>query len=96
MKPHRIQFPYTESHPLSQDEVHFVLHTEQGPEKIRFHDYDVIYRHPGLYEQLFYDRLKCQSPSKVASILGTAVRQAGRAPEHPAGARSRRRQRHHG
>src|SRR5699024_4845336 len=43
--------------------------------KMRFHDYNEIYQVPGLYEQLFYDRLKCTSPSKVASILRAAVDQ---------------------
>ncbi len=80
MKLHRIQFPTTEAQALSQDEVSFTLQTENGDEVIRFHDYDVIYGHPGLYEQLFYDRLKCQSPSKVASILRSAVEQAGEQP----------------
>ncbi len=80
MKLHRIQFPHSDAQDLSQDEVSFVLHTDKGPETIRFHDYDVIYDHPGLYEQLFYDRLKCQSPAKVASILASAVHQAGEAP----------------
>ena len=36
---------------------------------MRFHEYGEIYSRPGLYEQLFYDRLKCQSPQKVAEIL---------------------------
>lgn len=44
--------------------------------KIRFHDYDEIYRIPGLYEQVFYDRLKCVSPTKVASILQSAINQS--------------------
>ena len=48
--------------------------------RIRFHDYDEIYRRPGLYEQLFYDRLKCQSPGKVATVLGQAVLKAGEVP----------------
>jgi len=43
--------------------------------KIRFHDYHELYNHPGLYEQLFYDRLKCQSPQKVADILKSSVSQ---------------------
>lgn len=80
MKLHRIQFPSTEAAELAQDEVSFVLNTAKGDQRIRFHDYDVIYGHPGLYEQLFYDRLKCQSPSKVASILSSAVEQAGEVP----------------
>lgn len=77
MKRNRIQFPHTETHHLSQDEVHFFLHEDDGPRQIRFHDYDVMYTYPGLYEQIFYDRLKCQSPAKVASILKSAVEQAG-------------------
>ncbi|MFV0316284.1 MAG: class I SAM-dependent DNA methyltransferase [Microthrixaceae bacterium] len=80
MKLHRIQFPHTEAQSLGQDEVSFTLQSDGGDEVIRFHDYDVIYSHAGLYEQLFYDRLKCQSPSKVASILGSAVEQAGELP----------------
>lgn len=74
---HRIQFPHQEAQDLGQDEVSFLLRTESGDQRIRFHDYDVIYSYPGLYEQLFYDRLKCQSPSRVASILRSAVDQAG-------------------
>jgi hypothetical protein len=31
--------------------------------RIRFHDYDEIYRVPGLYEHLFYEVLDCKSPS---------------------------------
>lgn len=80
MKLHRIQFPQSEATELSQDEVSFTLLAEGGDEVIRFHDYDVIYQHQGLYEQLFYDRLKCQSPERVARILGSAVEQAGEVP----------------
>ncbi len=80
MRLHRIQFPHTEAQELAQDEVSFVLQTDDGDERIRFHDYDLIYQHAGLYEQLFYDRLKCQSPSMVASILRSAVEQAGEFP----------------
>lgn len=77
MKLHRITFPQADAKELSQDEVSFTLRTDAGDEVIRFHDYDVIYSHPGLYEQLFYDRLKCQSPSTVARILSSALEQAG-------------------
>ncbi len=80
MKLHRIQFPTTEAAELTQDEVSFTLNTDGVQRQVRFHDYDVIYGYPGLYEQLFYDRLKCQSPSKVASILASAVTQAGETP----------------
>lgn len=75
-KRHRIQFPQAEAHRLAQDEVYFYLvDAEGGKTKVRFHDYDRIYREPGLYEQVFYDRLKCNSPVKVAEILKSAVDQ---------------------
>lgn len=75
-KRHRIQFPKTESSNLNQDEAYFYLQGSGGQRKIRFHDYDDIYLVQGLYEQVFYDRLKCTSPSKVATILESAVKQS--------------------
>lgn len=74
---HRIQFPKPESSSLTQDEAWFYLQDVDDQRKIRFHDYDEIYKVPGLYEQIFYDRLKCSSPAKVASILESAVKQSG-------------------
>ena len=40
---------------------------DQGGQKIKieFHDYDRIYAIPGLYEHLFYERYKCNSPEVV-------------------------------
>jgi len=73
---HRIQFPKPESSDLNQDEAWFYLQDTGDERKIRFHDYDEIYRIPGLYEQIFYDRLKCTSPAKVASILESALKQS--------------------
>ena len=75
-KRHRIQFPKGESSQLNQDKTYFFLKDSGGQRKIRFHDYNDIYQIPGLYEQLFYDRLKCSSPVKVTSILEAAVRQS--------------------
>jgi SAM-dependent methyltransferase len=74
-KRHRIQFPKGESSSLNQDEAYFYLQGSGGKRKIKFHDYDEIYQVEGLYEQIFYDRLKCTSPSKVASILEAGVKQ---------------------
>lgn len=75
LKRHRIQFPKPESSNLNQDESWFYLQEGDKQRKIRFHDYDKIYDVPGLYEQIFYDRLKCTSPEKVASILESALKQ---------------------
>jgi len=70
-----IRFPQQSVANLDQDKAYFYI-TQGGKEsRVRFHDYDVIYSIPGLYEQLFYERLKCQSPAKVTEILHTAVEQ---------------------
>lgn len=73
---YNVQFPPPDGE-LEQDEAYFYLLEEgRGRSRLRFHDYDRIYARPGLYEQLFYERLKCQSPQKVADILRTALRQS--------------------
>jgi SAM-dependent methyltransferase len=75
-KRHRIQFPKKVDHDLNQDEAYFYLQGTEKQRKIKFHAYDEIYQVQGLYEQIFYDRLKCTSPSKVTSILKSAVGQS--------------------
>lgn len=74
-KRHNIQFPREGGHHLDQDEAFFYLVHNGTRERIRFHDYSKLYSIPGLYEQLFYDRLKCQSPRKVSQILKAALAQ---------------------
>ena len=72
---HHIRFPATDPHSLNQDEAYFTL-VEDGQEiQLRFHEYADIYKRPGLYEQLFYQRLKCSSPKKVGDILGKVLRE---------------------
>jgi len=75
---HRIKFPPFNVADLDQDEAFFYLADEDGGEdhKIRFHDYGALYERPGLYEELFYHRLKCQSPGKVGRILKETVDEA--------------------
>ena len=75
-KRHRIQFPKPESSDLNQDEAYFYLQDAGEQRKIRLHDYDRIYQVQGLYEQVFYDRLKCTSPKKATSILESSVKQS--------------------
>ena len=71
---HNIRFPSIDTNNLSQDEAYFTLTDSNGVETdLRFHDYDAIYAREGLYEQLFYDRLKCHSPEKVVAILRHAM-----------------------
>jgi predicted TPR repeat methyltransferase len=70
---YKIRLPQTESRQLRQDEVYFLLEEQDCNKTIRFHDYAEIYRHPGLYEQLFYDRLKCRSPQVISQMLKKVV-----------------------
>ena len=72
-KRHQIQFPRSELSIQNQDETYFYIQESDDRRKIRFHDYSEIYKIQGLYEQIFYDRLKCKSPSKVSSILDSAI-----------------------
>lgn len=66
---HNISFPISEPHALAQDEAFFLLKEDGRELKIRFHDYDQIYDRPGLYEQLYYQRLRCASPRKARDLL---------------------------
>lgn len=73
-KLYRVQFPPEQEHDLGQDEAYFYLMDEGKRQRVRFHDYDEIFLRPGLYEQLFYDRLKCTSPKKVSELLERSLR----------------------
>lgn len=71
---YNVSFPPSEPARLGQDEAYFYL-VEDGQEiRLRFHDYGEIYNRPGLYEQLFYQRLKCASPKTVCGILANVLR----------------------
>jgi predicted TPR repeat methyltransferase len=45
--------------------------------RLRFHDYAELYERPGLYEYLFYDILKCDSPRRVVNLLGAVRAELG-------------------
>lgn len=75
-KRYRIQFPPTDATTLGQDEVYVYLREGDEKHTIRLHDYDQLYARPGLYEQLVYDRLQCQSPSVVVDVLTYSVSQS--------------------
>lgn len=66
---YRIQFPPEQEHNLEQNEAYFNLIENGSASRILLHDYDQIFSKPGLYEQLFYERLKCSSPKKVSELL---------------------------
>jgi predicted TPR repeat methyltransferase len=70
---YNLQLPITELHQLAQNEAFFYLNLGSEKIKIRFHDYADLYKHPNLYEQLYYERLKCNSPAVVTSILKNTI-----------------------
>src|SRR3546814_14450838 len=75
---HRIRLPDVNFSSQPESDVYFVLDHEDGrSEHIRFHDYDSIYGIPGLYEQIFYERLKCDSPRFLAQRLHQVMAQSG-------------------
>ena len=43
----------------------------------RFHDYNEIFKVPGLYEKLFYEQLECCSPSRVIDLLSDVMADSG-------------------
>jgi len=73
-QPHCIHFPASTTHQLNQDEAYFYLKEQHQEIKLRFHDYGEIYKRPYLYEQLFYDRLKCSSPQKAKDVLSQVLK----------------------
>lgn len=54
---------------LDQDEEYLTLVTDCETRRLRLHDYAKIYKVPGLYEEVVYNRLKCDSPRLVCSLL---------------------------
>ena len=58
---------------LDQNEEWITLTTDSGREEIRLHDYGRFFEVPGLYEDVVYKRLKCNSPSVVCQGLKTAI-----------------------
>jgi len=75
-----VHLPEAPSGGLDQDEEWCEVELEGERRRIRFHDYDEVYAIPGLYEHLFYERLKCESPTVVTDLLLRAIRAAGEDP----------------
>ncbi|ROQ92184.1 class I SAM-dependent DNA methyltransferase [Desulfosoma caldarium] len=74
---YQIKFPPTKPHQLEQDQSFFYLYENDQEITLRFHDYAELYKRPGLYEQLFYQRLRCRSPQKVVEILSKVLKENG-------------------
>lgn len=58
---------------LDQDAEWCVVRLNENWQQIRFHDYASLYRIPGLYERLFYDILRCDSPRTVRRLLAKCL-----------------------
>jgi trans-aconitate methyltransferase len=72
-----IRFPSANGAQFDQDEEWCEVRLDDGWRRIRFHDYDEVYSVPGLYEQLFYDELKCDSPRTVCGLLKRQLEVSG-------------------
>ena len=69
------------SNRLDQDAEHCSVCVNGEWQDIRFHDYDHIYRIPGLYEQLFHDILDCSSPDVIGKLLKEQLQEGGFEPD---------------
>ena len=58
---------------LDQDEEWCEIEVEGERRRIRLHDYAAIFDVPGLYEQLFSEKLDCDSPEIVCQLLAAEL-----------------------
>jgi hypothetical protein len=68
----QIRFPDA-SETLSQDEEWAEVLLDGEWRRFRLHDYDELYKVPGLYESLYYRALRCNSPVRVVSLLAETL-----------------------
>jgi SAM-dependent methyltransferase len=70
-----ISIPKESPRTLDQGEEYCIFKDDSGKEsqKIGVHEYGKIYSIPGLYETLFYKKLKCSSPKTVCTLLKDIV-----------------------
>jgi hypothetical protein len=64
-----------------QEEIVVRFADDGHEERVRVQDYARVYAVAGLYEAIVQDRLCCQSPDRVASMLARAAPELGRAPQ---------------
>ena len=58
---------------LDQDEEWCEIELDGARQRIRLHDYAAIFNVPGLYEQLFCEKLDCDSPEIVCQLLAAEL-----------------------
>lgn len=66
---------------LDQDEEWYEVTIDGTTRRIRFHDYAQTYALPGVYEHLFYEELKCDSPRTVCNLLEEQLASEDRDPQ---------------
>lgn len=54
---------------LDQHEEWCQLVSPEGVQRIRLHDYDLMFQIPGLYERIYRDEVQCTSPTVVRELL---------------------------
>jgi len=71
----QVLFPRAQPGGRDQNQEWCIVQFNGTRKRIRFHDYHEVFAIPGLYEHLFYQRLKCNSPEVVCSLLERQVRE---------------------
>lgn len=72
-----VTFPEIADGQISQDQEWCMVEVDGEKRRIRFHDYGEIYKIPGLYEYIFYERLKCNSPKIIGALIDHEVTRHG-------------------
>ena len=67
-----IRFPEARLN-LDQNEEWFEFDVNGRSRTLRIHDYADLYRVPGLYEALVYDKLACKSPQRLAQLFAAVL-----------------------
>ncbi len=68
----RIRFCSTSS-AVDQDEESFEFEHQGQTHRLRIHDYADLYQVPGLHEALVYDKLECNSPTRIADLIDSVL-----------------------
>ena len=75
-----VRFPDAPS-TMRQDEEWCEVVVKGKKRQIRLHDYSDVFRIRGLYEEIFYERLECCSPSYLVNLLTDIMSEYGEKPE---------------
>ena len=67
-----VRFPNIDSK-LDQDQESFEFKLGGQTRRLRIHDYAEIYKIPGLYEALVYQKLRCSSPRRLVQLMSSVL-----------------------